>query len=242
MRPDSSSGSDGRFVPLGWRSVLVQVGLIATIVLDAAAASLVFVDLGLVADAIAARPIDMQELQDTIDRATAVGAISIGALALTAVAWWVWQYRGQANLSVLDRRGLDHGKWGAVGWWLMPIGNLWKPFQTMRELWKASEPLESPSEWMRVSTWPVLGWWWALWIVGNLLQWASGFGSNTTDLETIRTADFLVLTGLASSVFAACLAIGVVRQITQRQSALSALLSARASVALAYPPPRPDLG
>jgi Domain of unknown function (DUF4328) len=246
MKPDSSSGWGDDFVSLRWRSNLVQILLVASILTDVVAACLVFVEVALVGDAIAGRRVDLEALQTNSDRATALGAVSVIALVVTAVAWWVWQYRGQANLYAAARRGLLHRPWGAVGWWLVPIANLWMPFQTVRELWKASEPIEDPGAWPGVATWAVLGWWWALWIVGNVLQSATGFATETTDLETIRTADLIALAGLAGSVFATCLAIGVVRQISARQQALAAVphnrpttVIAPPSGALPYVPPAP---
>ncbi|HEY6566642.1 MAG TPA: DUF4328 domain-containing protein [Actinomycetota bacterium] len=226
MRPDSSSGSADRFVSLRWRSIVVQVGLASWIVISAILAGLIFIEIGIVDAAIEGRPFDLDALLTNSDRAAVLAGASLVVLIATIVAWWVWQYRGQANLFAAGRRGLDHRTWGAVGWWLVPIANLWMPFKTVRELWKASEPIESPSEWMGVPTWRVLGWWWALWIATTLFGF--GFETNETeDLSVIRTDNYFVLVGLAISVFAACLAIGVVRQITERQRALSVVLTTR---------------
>ena len=84
-------------------------------------------------------------------------------LALTAISWVLWQYRAHANLRGLGRGHLDHRPW-AIGWWFVPIANLWMPFKVVREVWKASEPAEDPVAWIGVRTWSVLGWWWAMWI------------------------------------------------------------------------------
>ena len=56
---------------------------------------------------------------------------------VTGIVWLVWQHRSQSNL----RRqgcGLAFTPGWAVGWWLIPMANLWKPFQATRELHKAS--------------------------------------------------------------------------------------------------------
>jgi hypothetical protein len=253
MKPASSSVWGAEFVPSRGRAIVVQVMLVLSVVVDLVAAGLIFVEVTLVGDVIAGRPVEIDTLQTNSDRVGAVGTASIFVLLVTAVAWWVWQYRGQANLLAAGRRGLDHKPWGAVGWWIVPIANLWMPFKTMRELWKASEPTEDPSAWAGVLTWPVLGWWWALWILGNLLQSASGFASESEDLDAIRASDITALAGLACSVFAACLAIDVIRQITRRQSMLASVSRqnlAAGSVEVPerpteigrHVPPRPDLG
>jgi hypothetical protein len=249
MRLDSSNASKDEPVSLRLRSALVQVLLAASILLDLSTAGLIFVEVALLGEVIGGRSTDIEALQVNNDRIITLGTVGIVGLVVTAVAWWVWQYRAQANLVSVGRRSLDHGPWGAVGWWLVPVANLWMPFKTMRELWKASEPVEDPGAWTGLATWPVLGWWWALWILGNILQSASGFANDSEDLEAIRTADVTALAGLSCSVFAACLAIGVVRHISERQAALAAVVGLP-SVAAARPdthvqplvPRRPDVG
>ena len=250
MRPDSSSGSGGRSVPSRWRAILVQIGLVATIATNVLLAGVVFVEIGILSDLIAARPVDIDMVETNTDRGVALGSVSLVILVVTAIAWWVWQYRAQANLRAMGRASLEHRPWAAVGWWLVPIASLWMPFKVMRELWKASEPVHDPAAWARVDAWVGLGWWWGLWITGNLLQTVSVFPSGSEDLGTVRIADLMAAVGLALSVFAACLAIGVIRQITERQRELSMVL-ATASPPWGSPaveptqaamPPRPDLG
>lgn len=250
MRPDSSNGSGDRPVPLRWRSILVQIGLVATIVTNVLIAGVVFVELGILGDLIAARPVDIEMVETNTERGVALGSVWLVVLAVTGIAWWVWQYRAQANLRVMGRGSLEHRPWAAVGWWVVPIASLWMPFKVVRELWRASEPVHDPVAWTRVSAWAGLGWWWALWIAGNLLQAASVFPADSAVLETVRLADLMAVAGLAMSVFAACLAIGVVRQITDRQRAL-AMVVAQPSLPSGFAPvertqaampPRPDLG
>ena len=242
MRPGSSSVSNDELPRLGWRSSVVQILLAASILVDLATAGLILVEVALLGDVIAGSATDIEALQVNNDRIITFGTVGIVGLVVTAIAWWVWQYRGQANLVSAGRQGLEHGPWGAVGWWLVPVANLWMPFKTMRELWKASEPIEDPAAWTRLETWPVLGWWWALWIIGNILQSASGFANSSEDLGAIRAADVTALAGLSCSVFAACLAIGVVRRITERQAALAGVRPPSAlgtTQAIALPPPPP---
>ena len=249
MRPDSSSGSADKPVSLGWRSIVVQIGLVATIVTNVLIAGVVFVEIGILGDLIAARPIDFEMVQTNLDRGSTLGSVWIVVLAVAAITWWVWQFRAQKNLHVMGRAYLDHGPWGAVGWWVVPIASLWMPFKVVRELWKGSEPNEDPVAWVRATAWAGLVWWWGLWILGNALQVVSGFATESDDLETVRIFDFVAALGLAFEVFAACLAIGIVRQIGRRQVALASILQASAAAAspsgsppLGAVPLRPDLG
>jgi len=97
--------------------------------------------------------------QHTLDRAdgwvSGTAAIDGLAFVATVVVWCVWQHHAQANAVVLSGGGTRFTPGWAVGWWFIPIANLWKPFQTVRELWKSSHG----DGWQTVATWSLLGWW-----------------------------------------------------------------------------------
>jgi hypothetical protein len=77
----------------------------------------------------------------------------------------MWLYRAHANLRLAGIEGEFSPGW-AVGWYFIPIANLFKPFEAMRELWNAShmKPIgfdaEAPSD-VKI--------WWVCFIVGNIL-------------------------------------------------------------------------
>src|SRR3546814_14063468 len=49
----------------------------------------------------------------------------------------------------------------SVGWFFVPIANLWMPFQAMRQLSKASA---KPGDWEAADTSALLAWWWLFWL------------------------------------------------------------------------------
>jgi len=176
-----------------------------------------------------------QEAVDAIDRSGVVGIV-VGAVYLgTIVIWLVWQHRGQANLHALAIPRLTYSPGWAVGWWLIPVANLWKPFQTVRELWKASGGDET---WWRIATWPVIGWWWACWIIFNLLYNATVrfWSSDSASLDTLIAGDGFSIAGDLVSIVGAILAIAIVRAVNARQAGLVHVVAARTPV-----PTRPDL-
>src|SRR5262245_4681290 len=133
--------------------------------------------------------------QQQLDRADGwvSGTAGLGGLVFvaTVVVWCVWQHHAQANAVVLSGGGLRFTPGWAVGWWFIPIANLWKPFQTVRELWKASHG----GGWRTVATWSLLGWWWATWLIGSLnIQLGSNtrigilFGSSSS-IEQVSVAE-----------------------------------------------------
>jgi hypothetical protein len=91
----------------------------------------------------------MKQLQHggliTDDTATTADSAVVLATSLdlivfivTAVMWCVWQHRAHTNAIQLSGGGLRFTPGWAVGWWFIPVANLWKPFQAVRELWIAN--------------------------------------------------------------------------------------------------------
>jgi hypothetical protein len=100
-----------------------------------------------------------------------------------------------------------------VGWWFVPLANLVKPFETVRELWKASHGVARRS----LNTWPVIGWWWALWLAGSALEWGIRRSDTPTDISGFITQDLWRLASLGFELGSAVLAIAIVRSIVELQ-------------------------
>jgi hypothetical protein len=177
----------------------------------------------------------LQEASDAIDRSGYVGLVVFGAYVTTVVVWLVWQHRAQSNLHSLAIPKLRFSPGWAVGWWLIPVANLWKPFQTVRELWKASSGDEA---WWRSATWPVIGWWWAGYVIFNILDNVTVrvWGSSSATVDSYVVGDRLSIAGDLGSILTAVLAIAIVRAVTERQAGLVKTVGDRTSV-----PDRPDL-
>jgi hypothetical protein len=78
----------------------------------------------------------------------------------------MWVHRVNANAqSFAD--GLSVTPAWNVGWFFVPVGNLWKPFEGMRESWQASE---DPENWPAVPVPGLLRAWWGCWLAGNILS------------------------------------------------------------------------
>lgn len=76
-----------------------------------------------------------------------------------------WIYRASANAhAITDEMDISPG-W-AVGWYFIPFANLVKPFQAMKEIWRASHRVGAGDD-PRGSA--ILGWWWGLWLLYNVL-------------------------------------------------------------------------
>ena len=155
------------------------------------------------------------------------GGLWVLLFVATIVAWCVWQHR--SHLAARDLvAGMEYSAGWAVGCWFVPIVNYFKPFQAMRELWRAS--LGAPA-WRTQPTWSVLGWWWATWlgfnVLGSLQSTAGG-----ADLEAIRRSDAIGLVSVTLGIVAALLAVQIVRQISSRLTAAGVVCGRAAGAVL----------
>ena len=55
-----------------------------------------------------------------------------------------------------------------MGWYFIPIANLWKPYQALRETFKASHP-DFSDDWREAPHPWTLSVWWGLWLVAGFV-------------------------------------------------------------------------
>jgi hypothetical protein len=95
-----------------------------------------------------------------------VSIVFLVALLASFVLVGRWIYRASANAHALSGEMTISPGW-AVGWYFIPIANLFKPYQAMREIWMASH---FRGDWRGEPSPSLLTGWWGLWIVVNILD------------------------------------------------------------------------
>lgn len=123
-----------------------------------------------------------------------------------------WVHRINANAQLYSSEMNVSPGWN-VGFFFVPIANLWKPFQGIRESWEVSDGLGS-----RVPGW--MRWWWGCWLAANFINiagfwiWlqADTFGSVSADA-------FLDMVSAIVAVPLALLLIRLIRTLTAAQEA-----------------------
>jgi len=158
--------------------------------------------------------VTLAEAERADSRVVASAVVWLVVFAVTAIVWCVWQHRAQRNAIELAYGKLEFTPGWAVGWWFVPFANLVKPFQTVRELWKASHGGHNGRV---VATWSVIGWWWALWLIASVLERLTvrvGSGNDLSDLIRDDTTE-IIANGIV--VVAAILAIKIVRSVVALQ-------------------------
>jgi len=95
-----------------------------------------------------------------------IGIVQVVLFLVTSIVVLMWIYRANNNAHALGADSMRFTPGWAVGWYVIPIFNLWKPYQAMTEIWKVSA---DPRHWQDQPRPSLLPWWWFLWITSNVL-------------------------------------------------------------------------
>ena len=95
-----------------------------------------------------------------------IGFIQIAIYIATGFLFLKWIHRANHNVRALGASGLQFTPGWSIGYYFIPIYNLWKPYQAMKEIWKSSK---NPANWADETANPILSWWWFFWIVSGLV-------------------------------------------------------------------------
>jgi len=125
-----------------------------------------------------------------------------------------WIYRANYNARQLGAQNMEFTPGWSIGWYFIPIFTLWKPYQAMKEIWKASH---EPNDWGSAKTSSILGWWWFFWIVTNAIGNVSFRLAKSAD--ELNELISLNLINQASEILSIPLAIVTLLLITRIYSA-----------------------
>lgn len=100
--------------------------------------------------------------------------VYITVFVASAVAFIMWFRRAYNNIKCLGTDINHYENWTVISWFI-PVLNLFRPYQIMREMYKKSdEYITSRDSEHKPAELIFVGWWWALWIMtalyGNIVQ------------------------------------------------------------------------
>jgi hypothetical protein len=155
-------------------------------------------------------------------------------IVANVVAFLVWFHRAHRNLPSLEASPITYGSGWTIGGFLVPILNLVRPMQVMREVWHGSNPAKfEPERDGRLlfggheSTPVLVGWWWGLFLASNFVgnavfRLAMG---REQDLWHMQRQSGLEALSYAIDIPAAVVAVFLVRRVTAWQSERAALVA-----------------
>ena len=143
-------------------------------------------------------------------------------LLLTHIVFLCWVHAANRNAHALGARGMQFTPGWSVGWFFIPVLNLVRPYQVVKEICQASDPDKDRDNWLSS---PVPGFflvWWILWLLGNSLGNMAFRLQLSPLLQNPRAVGVILAIGATGSFFsmiAALVAAAVVRVISNRQEA-----------------------
>src|SRR5690348_1668526 len=117
---------------------------------------------------------------DSITKASAVAndarqhllaMLRLLALLVTSITFLMWVHRANKNCNGFVNNRLEFSPGWAVGYYFVPVINLYMPYKAMKEIGRVST---DPVHWRYQSGSLLLVLWWMLWIVSNITGYAVG--------------------------------------------------------------------
>lgn len=161
--------------------------------------------------------ITLEQAESNDLRQGIIGLIQSWWYILTAIIFLKWIYRASLNAHGFGARHLKFTPGWSIGWYFVPIFTLFRPYQAMKEIWRASH---DPIHWENYPGSPLLGWWWFFWLATNIVGQISFKAAGAAhDLDSQLIATKLGLAGDFSLVLVTIFAIFLVQSICQAQVA-----------------------
>lgn len=144
--------------------------------------------------------------------------IPIALIAYLLLACWI--YRVNKNVHVMGMKYVDNTPGWSVGWWFVPIANLWKPYAALAETWRASLPGYDRTSWTQAVTPKILLIWWLVaWTATILSQISTKLADQAEQVEEFISAMQFSLAGIVVNILAFVLLIACVHLLTNDQMA-----------------------
>lgn len=221
-----AAGTGGAFIgdlPSGVRSAharatLTLYVLYAGLVVAVVAMLSGWAQHGLLAEMRAGLPIAEGRAEANDAREQIIALLQLALILVTVVAWLVWQYRAYANLRLVGSRETEYTPGWSVGYWFIPILNLFRPYQITAELWRRSELSNARDPLGGLSGPALIGAWWIVYLVtGGVSRVSAGMLTSAKTLPQFIAATDLGILNDGVSVVSTILAILVVRGIDRFQ-------------------------
>ena len=133
---------------------------------------------------------------------------------LTSIFFGMFLYRASDNTWAFGARKLRFSPGWTVGWFMIPILNLFVPYFVLKELWWASgDRIEQPHTSGNIKVW------WVLWLVGALLELVVAAFKASPDREDFVHGLELTVLGRTIDLFNTWFAWMMLATIHKRQRA-----------------------
>lgn len=225
-----AAGTPEPFVSGRRRAQAVTILFLIGIVIDLAIVASLFSQHDLIARAGAGERVTQAEALANDSRLETLGQLQVISLLATAVFFILWLDRARRNLPALGARDLKYGPGWVLFGFVVPLVNLVRPYQVVKEVWKASDPAAEDGTAATRERLPgsaAIGGWWVFWLLADgAARLANRYGSSQIEsLDGLASLTRLFIAFEILRILAALLATRVVRGIDARQERKSQLVT-----------------
>ncbi len=154
--------------------------------------------------------VSLSEATASDDRVATARLMVIASLVGATIAFCSWMHRANRNLRAMTEKPIRFSPGWSVGWFFVPIMNLFRPYQVLNEIHRHSHAQQRGS--------PLLGIWWGLWLVGGYVgSTVARALFDNSDVSTAITADWLIVISDTVLIIAATVVIVLIHRITSWQ-------------------------
>lgn len=151
-------------------------------------------------------PEEEAEAHDT--RQIGVGLLQLASSIFIGIIFLMWVYRMSRNAHAIENAKLEYSPGWAVGWYFIPIVNIWKPYQAMKETYQAFINREHIGM--------VLPVWWFAWLLANAMgRIDARYALKTDTLDQLLTGTQLTIIADSCAVFLDVVAIMMVVTVSR---------------------------
>jgi hypothetical protein len=151
------------------------------------------------------------------NRQSMIATVQLVIWVITIVLFAKWIYRANFNSRALGARNMKYSPGMAVGWYCIPLFNLWRPYQAMKEIWKTSK---NPAGWESEEVDSILPWWWFFFLISSALGNASfKYASSATEIPDLISATKLLIASDIVQIVSCLTALVLVGKIYEMQMA-----------------------
>ena len=161
--------ASGDFRDLTSLSVFVKAGLWAFIAVTAIGLWSGWIEINLLQQVADGATVSEADAAASDSRQALVGGLYLLVFVVTGIAFLRWIYFANYNTGSLGATGMHFTPGWAVGWYFVPVANLWKPYQALKEVFKASHP-GFLDDWQHAPHPDILSLWWMLWVISNFID------------------------------------------------------------------------
>src|SRR6266852_6515085 len=182
--------------------------LLACLALEAATITFGVSDRGVLVRLAAGGALLPDEAAASAARDRALTLLKLMFFTGAGIAWLLWVHRTYGNLALVGSKRSRFTRRWAMSYWFIPLINLVRAYQVMKDLWLRSDSLNDRDAYDSLPAPAFFSGWWGTFLTWGVLEWMVTFMERDarTPIELINATDVGILVD-AVGVLAGALAI-----------------------------------